>query len=488
MPSSRTRSRTPDRDSTEEKAAGDVPVMRAKKVKPSSSTAGLPPLEPAAQQELHRIAEEQLGAGGFPDLPDTADKSAVESKEEHRWSSSTALRPRLTPQQELEVAMAAGAFAADETAVTPWSGSSLAVAPVRAALPPTDMFHALAHELGCTNIYIKDVDFGHRDVTAKFSVKRLDNEFVQLNVRPFLTAQFMSERMFGTTVLFPAMVVSDCYMPPHGNIDELPDPTDSTRNDYLLDKGKLEDASIKMSFRPSAWNRFHQSPDGGYDQLAHNALGYIHSVFELKARAAMEAAGYGAETWSTCVTAKKDLTSHGLHTKVSIMRSLNKDDPADRPLMMQLKDRSYKAPTKLLTDICLRKAHVVKPFVAYRVTSARERREDKDCPLYRPLTYEQMTVDIKGHIVMPLVSLGGLRKKSAYHVTTNLRSYVWLGDPKEYGPMKEATMQELLRYVPDYPAAPTAAELWDRPEREEQITQWQAELADFVKKRERGEV
>jgi hypothetical protein len=374
------------------------------------------------------------------------------------------------------------------TAVVPaesFSWDDKRVAVVQQKTTATDFCQELCHMLGCTNIFIKDVNFGNRDVKVTLSMRSIDNEFLKLTITPFIKSRFMNEPVYGTLVLLPPMVVSDAYMAPHGNIDELPDPVNPDRNEYLL-KDKA-DCAIKMSFRPSAWNRFTQTDDGEYDALALNSLGYLNQVFEPKVKSVVDAF-FPGESWSSCVHSKKDVNSHGIHSKVGILRKLDPEnaDIADIALVKQLEDRTYRASTQVLTDICIKRFAVEKDFIAYRLTSANERKADPDCPLYKQLTKEQTTVPIKGHLVFPLISLGALRKaKKDRHVTTNLRSYIWLGEQRHYGPMKQATVEELLKYVPDYPAAPTKEELFNRPELEDQLAEFKARLAQSKKKRER---
>jgi hypothetical protein len=406
--------------------------------------------------------------------------------------------------EEKDKAAAVGAMwtsaatVSSSTEMTPWAGVADNTMLIQIG-GPLSVWQELAHMIGCRGIYITESGMERAHITAKAGDdKPFGNEFASLMFNPIINKTWIHkggrDHAPANVVMLPPIIISGGYGPPHGNIDE--DPTPAKGSSNLPARPKLAnkwEAKISYALKPQAWCRFSTTEDGAFDIHALGALQVIKLLIEPRIKRAMEAANLGAETWSSCTCAKSDITSHGLWPSAKILvkptvGTWEKDAEKvaiKKKAGMELCKGEYKASTKMLTRYCKDKVLYEQKKTYYRMTSARERKEDPNTPLVVALTHEQSCVKIVGHLAMFAIEFRGLRKGATFHPQALLHSYVWMGPPEAYADMTALTTEQILAHVPDFPEAPTPEELWNRAPEYEEIKNYNQMLEAFTAKRER---
>lgn len=335
---------------------------------------------------------------------------------------------------------------------------------------PGDISVELAHKFGCTNVYFSDIDMNNRYMAAKKSGDNYQGtQFVQLTVTPWLTQRFVESQLRGFHVLLPICKPGKCFFPPNGNIDEI-DP------EYpLTDKSK---AKIKISVRPTAYNRFTQSDDGSKDMVSLSAFAWLHQVLEPRIKKAMD---NGHDTsraeWSSATHLKSDITSICLYSEDNVFRDPR---PEEGEQLALLENKQFVGGhTELTNKICIRNFKLMNDKLrAYRVTTAAERDASPDSARWlEPLTWQQQSmINSEDDEIMLLVNVKALTKGSNYHPVWSLAGFIWFGPSSAYAGMKENTAAEKLRLVPAFPTPPSQDVLWKRREAQQERDDFQSKL------------
>jgi hypothetical protein len=397
--------------------------------------------------------------------------------------------PALATISESEIAEANAAFGAElESGPSVWmsaepqatalvpvlpgsGGGQLALSPTSTSASKDDISHQLAHLFGCSNVYWRDVDLDKRKLWAKNSGTPYDGtQFVSLTTQPWLNQRFNNERLQGLHVLMPICPLAQCWLLPYGNIDEV--------NSKFPLKHK-EQATVKFSIRPTAYNSFTQTDDGAMDAVSLSAFAWFGGVLEVRIRQAMDASlGTAQMEWSTITLAKQDATSIALHTGYPLFRAPREED---EEALTQLEAKTFKGGyTQQLNSICQAKGKLMNNLVkAYRVTTQAER--DAGGPLLEALGWEQQTkLQPNEDEVMLLLGVKAQVKDEAYHARVALAGLIWFGPSSAYSGMRENTVAEKLRLVPPFPKAPSKEELWSRKDAKQEKAKFEARLAKLT--------
>lgn len=217
--------------------------------------------------------------------------------------------------------------------------------------------HQLAHALGCFNVYYKDQDIDNEHFVANYTTTSHDTQYMNINTRPYRSQTFLGQKLkYGKYVLSPLLVASSVFLAPHGTLDK-------TKVD---DKGKIVDAvehgherqaAMEISFRPDFFSSFSGSNDGGQDLVVKDFLEWARDKVEPRVRSAIAAIGRsGSKGWASSTSTIKDPFSLAMFPSYKLLRTPKSAIDGDLEKVVALTNGSYKAPTDLLTKLCLKNA------------------------------------------------------------------------------------------------------------------------------------
>lgn len=351
----------------------------------------------------------------------------------------------------------------------------------------------LAKRLDCTNLYWTDVDWTKAAFATKYISSSKGTSYGSISQFNRKTQRAFGQQIThgGVNIMLPMAILSKSYQLPHGNLDHIPDPT----NTDDIGKPQFSDqCKIQVGIRPTAYNHFTCTEDGSTDIPVLAALAFIQQWLEPRIQAAIEVMEDSARfsgPLRTCTASMKNPLSLCLFAERSILRDLQVDRfPQDKALFVKKNKEDpavpfadYKTFTKLLTELCHKarpNLKVEKGFDIYRLTTNKEREDDPTIGQYIKLEWNQHCAVQEEDLASLIINIA-IMKKAVPKLKITLEGLVWYGKPALYTAMTENTLEQFLLHVPSTPlGVPSKETMWFKKEGTAELATVKTTVAQYL--------
>ena len=324
-----------------------------------------------------------------------------------------------------------------------------------------DVSKALQAKLGCSGIYWDETGYETSQCKIVKSKKAYQkNWYGSLSFRPQPGSVTVARRFLGKPInghpliLGPIALLSGGHLPPYGRMDMIK--TGNAEHDDMIPETDEDKSKTKteVNIRPDAWSPWSngQPYDLAMVMFCDKIVNFLEPVIYSKMIEA-DMQGEFQKMWNP---ESGDVTKLVVRTSASLFRKMTYSEVQ--------KIDTLKVHTEELTDLCRKMFVMPEEFNWYRLTTDKERQGDASAKFVQKLTMAQITcIDTANDLVMIAYELKPLlNNRDKCKLQLQLHSLIWVGHNDAYTGITDRSLDEFLKYVPDFPTPPTDDELYQK--------------------------